>query len=171
MQNNKKDVYEIQNYIRAIQRADNEENLINPDGIYGAETAEAVMSYQIKKKLPATGRVDTNTWENIYSDYIVAAEILSPAQKVSFFPNNLKALKKGDKRDEVYILQGILRYYQRRNGEKETVEFTGIFDDNTEQVVVEIQKAANVNQTGIVDKLFWNKIVKLHNNRFFSENY
>ncbi len=171
IQNNSNDVYEIQNYLRKIQLANNEENLINPDGIYGNETVEAVMEYQIRNNIPATGRVDSFTWENIYRDYLVADEILSVPEKVSFFPLGISEFKKGDNYDEIYVLQTLIKAYDKRFGNPQILEITGVFDENTENAVREIQKAFDLPQTGKVDKRLWNKVVRFHNNRYFAESY
>ena len=169
IKNNKNDVYEIQRYLRAIQLANNEEKLINPDGIYGSETVEVVMEYQIKHNIPATGRVDSLTWDSIYRDYLIADESLSVPEKVAFFPLGIAELKKGDTYDEIYVLQALLRAYDKQSQNPQTVELTGIFDENTENAVKEIQRVFDLPQTGRVDKFLWNKAVRFHNNRYFSE--
>ena len=169
MQNNRNEVYEIQSYLRTIQLANNEERMINPDGIYGNETVEAVMEYQIRNNIPATGRVDSLTWDSIYRDYLIADEILSVPEKVAFFPLGIAEFKKGDEYDEIYVLQALIRAYDKRVENPQILEITGVFDENTENAVKEIQRAFNLPQTGRVNKTLWNKAVRFHNNRYFSE--
>ncbi|MBE7012435.1 MAG: peptidoglycan-binding protein [Ruminococcaceae bacterium] len=171
MQNNREDVYEIQNYLRAIQLANNESALLNPDGIYGSETVEAVIEYQIKNSIPATGRVDSFTWDSIYRDYNIAKENLSAPEKVSFFPLGVYELKKGDDYDEIYVLQALIRTYDKRLGNPQPLVITGVFDENTERAVKEIQRIFDLPQTGTVNKSLWNKMAKFHNDRYFSERY
>lgn len=170
-QNNRSDVYEIQNYLRRIQLANNEINLLNPDGIYGPETVEAVIAYQIKKNIPATGRVDSLTWEKIYEDFLIADERLSVPEKVSFFPLGIAEMKKGDAFDEIYVLQTLLRAFERWLENPNILEITGVYDDATEKSVKELQRVFGLEETGWVSKSLWNKAVRFHNNRYFSESY
>ena len=65
----REEIYELQLYLRVIQLARGLRPLVNPDGIYGAETREAVRNFQTANNLPPTGEVDTQTWDRIYEEY------------------------------------------------------------------------------------------------------
>ena len=56
--------FEAQRYLRALHfdAAAPEIPLINPDGIYGAETRDAVREFQRTHGLPVTGEIDYQTW-------------------------------------------------------------------------------------------------------------
>ena len=58
-------IYDLQTCLRRLQQERGVSPLV-PDGIYGAETAEAVRAHQRECGLPVTGRVDRETWDSIY---------------------------------------------------------------------------------------------------------
>ncbi len=165
----REEIYELQLYLRVIQLARGLRPLVNPDGIYGAETREAVRSFQTANNLPATGEVDTPTWDRIYAEYLIAQEILGIPEEIRAFPIGIRELKKGDRMDEIYVLQFLLRKNDRRLNKIGRVEFSGIFDDETEQSVMEFQRILGEEQTGIVDKMLWNKMARYHNVKYLNE--
>lgn len=165
----REEIYELQLYLRVIQLARGLRPLLNPDGIYGAETREAVRNFQTANNLPPTGEVDTQTWDRIYEEYLIAQEILGIPQGIRAFPLNISELKKGDTVDEIYVLQFLLRKNDRRLNNGGRVEFSGIFDDETERSVMDIQRLFGLEQTGIVDKFLWNKLAGYHNVKYLNE--
>lgn len=168
-ENNRSDVYELQTYLRTIQLVNGATNLLNPDGIYGRETTEAVMSFQIANNIPATGRVDSRTWERIFEEYLIAEEKLGVAEGVRIFPLGIAEMKKGDSYDEIYVLQVLLRKNENRLNMPALVSLSGVFDDETEAAVKEIQRIFGVEQTGIVNKQDWNRLARYHNVKYLSE--
>lgn len=58
-------IFELQTMLRKISRMHENVPLINPDGIYGNETANAVLQVQKIAGLPASGEVDLDTWRII----------------------------------------------------------------------------------------------------------
>ena len=169
MENNRAEVYELQRYLRIIQLAYGLRPLINPDGIYGAETIEAVRRFQIANNIPATGRVDTLSWNRIYEEYLVAQEILDVARAIRAYPSGVTELKKGDESDEIYVLQFLLRKNDKRLKRPQTVSLNGVFDNETERAVKELQRVLGKEQTGIVDKRLWNELADYHNVKYLNE--
>ena len=66
--------FEAQRYLRALHfdAAAPEIPLINPDGIYGAETRDAVREFQRTHGLPVTGEIDYQTWTALYAAFVEA---------------------------------------------------------------------------------------------------
>ena len=62
---NRANVYELQTYLRYISRFVKSIPLVNPDGIYGPKTKEAVIEFQKAFGLPVTGEADFETWTRI----------------------------------------------------------------------------------------------------------
>lgn len=62
-------VKEVQTYLRKISQAYPEIPRVEPDGIYGPETAAAVAGFQERFRLPVTGAVDLETWNAIFLVY------------------------------------------------------------------------------------------------------
>lgn len=162
-------IYELQFYLRTIQLAYGERNLINPDGIYGSETTEAVRRFQQQFNLPVTGMVDRATWDRIYEEYLKAEELLAPAERILLYPVSITELKVGDAYDEIYILQVLLKKNEERHYGNSNVQITGVYDEATENAVRDLQRTFNLPQTGIMDKLLWNRFVKYHNTKYLNE--
>lgn len=58
-------IYELQTMLREISKKHRDVPLINPDGIYGEDTTNAVLQVQKIAGLPQSGEVDFNTWKII----------------------------------------------------------------------------------------------------------
>lgn len=162
-------IYELQYYLRTIQLAYGETNLINPDGVYGSETTEAVRQFQQQFNLPVTGIVDRATWDKIYEEYLKAEEILAPAERILLYPVGIKELKPGDTYDEIYILQVLLKKNEERHYGNSNIKITGVYDEATENAVKDLQRTFNLPQTGIIDKMLWNRFVRYHNIKYLNE--
>ena len=165
----REEIYELQLYLRVIQLARGLRPLVNPDGIYGAETREAVRKFQTANNLSPTGEVDTQTWDRIYEEYLIAQEILEIPEEIRAFPIDIIELKKGDRMDEIYVLQFLLRKNDKRLNKAERVKFSGIFDDETERSVMDVQRLFGLEQTGKVDKFLWNRLASYHNIKYLNE--
>lgn len=61
----KQNIFELQVMLRRIHFADGTVDLINPDGLFGTETRDAVVQAQRIAGLSETGRVDLETWSAI----------------------------------------------------------------------------------------------------------
>lgn len=62
-------VREIQQFLRYISLTDSNIPYLTADGKFGPETQEAVKMFQRGVALPATGTVNTRTWETLRSEY------------------------------------------------------------------------------------------------------
>lgn len=62
---------------------------VTVDGVFGAETEEAVRAFQHKKHLPETGVVDAETWDYLYREFQGVSEtvldnpVLFPQEKAA----------------------------------------------------------------------------------------
>lgn len=66
---NPQNVYELQTALRFLRQTHKVMPLINPDGIYGAETTAAVAEAQRFFGLSPTGRADFETWRLLFENY------------------------------------------------------------------------------------------------------
>ena len=170
MNNHRANVYELQKFLRTIKLVDQKTtNLINPDGIYGSETTDAVREFQKEHSLPITGEADFATWTRIYEEYLIALEMITAASAIRGYPSGVDVLKFGDIFDEIFILQFLLRKYEERTGSDKRVEMNGIFDENTENAVKDIQGLLNLSKSGTVDKALWNRLALYHNAHYINE--
>ena len=63
--NDRENVFELQSMIREISKIEDGVRLINPDGLFLSETAEAVGEIQKLLGIAPTGEVDLETWSGI----------------------------------------------------------------------------------------------------------
>ena len=61
-------IRELQSAIRRLSRSHTAIPTLNPDGIYGSETAHAVGQYQRRFGLPITKEADAATWESLFTE-------------------------------------------------------------------------------------------------------
>ena len=62
-------IAEVQRYLRAVSYKHEEVPHVGIDGIYGEETARAVLAFQELFDLPATGRTDSETFALLYRGF------------------------------------------------------------------------------------------------------
>ena len=153
-------IREIQEYLRTIALTDNNYNELAVDGIFGNETAEAVRRYQLVNGLPVTGTVDSITWERLSSDYLNALTLFSEAVPLRVFPSPQHRIRIGDSGEVVYILQAMLNTL---GNAAEAIAVTGKFDQATQSRVKELQKMSGFEETGEVDRAFWDHLASWYN--------
>ena len=62
-------VKELQYMLAVLAEFNDELPMLNIDGIYGKDTANAVRAFQRRKNLPVTGIADRKTWDMIYRQF------------------------------------------------------------------------------------------------------
>ncbi len=134
------------------------------DGVFGPITEEAVIAFQKIFNLSNYGTVDKATWYRIvylYTSVKRLAELDSEGQRL--FGESLTypdAISEGDSGKKVTILQYFLSILAEFYDNIPFVKITGEFGNQTKFAVVEVQKATNLPQTGVVDDVTWNEIYR-----------
>lgn len=164
-------VRELQEMLRVISREDPALPVINPDGMYGRETAEAVRIFQSRRGLSPTGTVDAETWDAIVREAAAVTEELSGGAPISPFPSASYVTKSGERSPIVYIIQAMLTEICPAYDGVPTEHITGVYDEETEKCVKLFQKYNRLEQTGQVDKKTWNALAKSFNVFAFNNNY
>ncbi|MBE7076545.1 MAG: hypothetical protein E7374_01490 [Clostridiales bacterium] len=110
---------------------------LNVDGVFGANTARAVRSFQANNNLTQDGIVGRNTWNAILN--------LNPTSQT---------LRLGSKQSAVIYLQQLLTSFLYDVG---TID--GIFGSNTDRAVREFQRENGLTEDGIVGRNTWNALI------------
>lgn len=155
-------VYELQDYLRTIARANPKIFLLVPDGIFGDETTLAVSQFQEIFNLPVTGKVDFETWVVIINEKDRILFELSLPIQVSPIDNSDLPLKKGDKNQHVAILQIMLIFVAEKFDNINKISATGLFDEPTEAAIKQWQGVSGLSQNGVVDKKTWNSLAAFY---------
>lgn len=162
----KEHIREIQTYLRDIAHADTNIPLLTPDGIYGRETADAVLAFQKAYGLEPTGAVDEATWYEIQKQHRNAHEYLSAQPGIQVFPFSEYIITVGTSGIAVAMLQlmmnGLAGLYENLPGQN----ITGTFDRNNKRAVEMFQIIFGTSPTGEVDAVTWNLITEVFNKHY-----
>lgn len=135
------------------------------DGVYGAGTRNAVLSFQRYKGLPQTGEVDERTWNSLYSaykgavDYLAEEEIL---ERVNTEPFPGVVLRLGDNGQSVRVFKTYLNYISQFFYDIPPLAESTLFDRRAQSAVSEFQRIFSLPQTGQVNERTWNSIAEVY---------
>lgn len=155
-------VYELQSYLRNLGKLDKDISRVVPDGIFAAETTEAVKSFQKKYNLAQTGTVDFETWEMIKSKNAQAVFTASEPVQIVRITNEDLPLVKGMDNVRVYTLHLMLNNVADRFDNFSHIPLQSLFDGNTEREVRRWQRVAAIEESGQVDKETWNYLAEFY---------
>ena len=159
---NKRDVRQVQQYLRRASQADDRIPGIGVDGIFGPETEAAVRAFQRAYRLPDTGVVDRITWQALAEVDAAIREYHRPAVGPALLRGGEKSVGPETQDERVWIVQAVLHRLHRDGVIAQPVEMTGRFDSATEQAVRQIQRMALLPVTGAVDRPTWQAAVQLY---------
>ena len=161
--NRRAEIYELQTMLRLLSQTNPNLPLVNPDGIYGAETEKAVLAFQNDNGLPPTGIVDFGTWTAITNAYQNAMRFTRRGLALFPFPPGNYTVRKGERNNLVYIIQIMLSGIDTAYDIFSDIEITGIYDDKTENAVRNFQRLSRLPESGLVDGITWDRLALDHN--------
>lgn len=152
----------LQTYLREISFFDGSIPRVPIDGIYGTDTRDAVGEFQRTRSLPVTSRVNSETWNAVYGEYLRLKRANTREPTVSFFPDHSPsyAAELGEKSSFVAIVQLMLRELSADFDEIGELEIDGIFGEATAEAVRAFQRASLLAVTGKVDLETYNRLSK-----------
>lgn len=158
-------VYEIQQYLRLLSLYGYDIPMIIPDGIYGAETRQAISAFQFLAGLPVSGIVDYETWQALYAAYESVQNITTRSVPIYPFEEFLSdgKITVGNTLPLVYIIQIILRTIGVAYKNFENQEITGVYDVQTENNILDFQRINGIPTTGQVDRITWDRLADAYN--------
>lgn len=170
-ENRRRAVMFIQQTLRAVYETDKTVPLINPDGIYGEDTAQAVRVFQSVYGFEQTGVVDLETWKGLCDEKKRIDGIMAGGIPIQPFPSSDYVARKGEESTFVHIVQIMLSeldvVYDNLGG----LETDGVYGDVTEAHVTRFQGHHNIDQTGEVNLETWNMLATSFNSFFNNERY
>ncbi len=150
-------IREVQGYLRLIASRYPSVAELQPDGIFGSLTTEAVREFQKQFALPITGVVDFDTWDTIYRVYLpIAAERNSANHIGQPFPSEEGVIRLGDSGLAVELLHAHMNQLGRQYRNITVVSDNSSFGEETRRNILEIQRVSRLPQTGEVDAATWN---------------
>jgi peptidoglycan hydrolase-like protein with peptidoglycan-binding domain len=150
-------IREIQGYLHGLSHIQNSIRPLAPDGIYGKETATAVLEFQRQHALHPTGAIDTATWNAIVAAYL--EEFPPASEEIPLFSLGIKAYAMGDSGTNVLLIQAVLEGIHRSFFNLPSVQLTGEYTENTAKAVRGFQKVSGFPETGIVTPKVWRRML------------
>lgn len=138
----------------------------NPDGVFGAETTDAVRKFQEVFGLTPDGIVGKATWYRIayiYTSVKRLAELSGEGIRVSELSQQYPSvLAPGAEGSYVRILQYYLDVISQFYNTVPPVESTGVYDSQTTDAVIAFQKTYGLPTDGIVGRNTWEDIQRAY---------
>ncbi len=145
----------LQTMLRVIAEDDNTLPTVVPDGIYGPETMKAVIELQRRAGLPLTGITDQRTWNTIVRHYEPAQIRVGTAEPIEIIMDPGQVFRTGDSGAYIGLIQAMLIWLSKFNPEIPILNYTGIFDLQTQTSLAGFQLLAGLPETGELDKITW----------------
>ena len=158
-------VRDIQTFLYTISQIDPLVPRVNPDGIYGPETAEAVRVFQETYLGFGDGRVDFATWQALVAHYRTAQTALREPERIAPFTVFLKGgrLILGDRSDIIMIVRIMLANIGLDHATSEGIPITDLFDDAMEEAILSFQYTNGLEPDGIIDRNTWDRLAIAYN--------
>lgn len=157
-----KPVSSLQHMLGELSYAHEQLPFVAVDGVFGEETLEAVMTFQREFSPPVTGRVDQRTWDDIVRHYRAWERERARPLPLRAFPPRPFQIEPGDQDDTMALVQTMFRSL---SGILEGIlsdEGEGYHGPRSEHNVRWLQRAAGLEQTGIMDRFAWNMLARLY---------
>jgi N-acetylmuramoyl-L-alanine amidase len=161
------DVQRIQNFLNRIRiNYPAIPRIEDPNGVFGADTATAVQTFQSINALTQDGIVGPATWNKITQVYVAVtklAELNGEGTRVSIGttpPSSV--LSVGSRGNDVLELQFILNTIAASYPEVPDVIQDSLFDTRTRDSVLAFQKTFGLPQDGVVGPATWAKLYSVY---------
>ncbi len=166
--NRREAVTNLQRYLRELSYGTDGTNTVPLDGIYDTATRDALTDFQRQMGLPATGIADKRTWDTLFDEYLEATQTARSRRGLYFFPQTPLGyeVSPGDTLTLVRIIQLLLQELRVTYDIFEDVVESGTYDAATEQAIYDFQRIHGLPETGRVDEMTWNAIVREYGNLY-----
>ena len=145
----------LQTMLRVLAEDDPTLPPLVPDGIFGQETANAILAFQRKYGLPTTGVADQQTWDAIVPAYEKALVRVDKTQPIEIIMDPGKVYILGESSPYLYLMQSMLLFLSELHPDISTPTHTGTLDSPTSEALAGFQLLAGLPPTGELDKLTW----------------
>jgi len=150
----------LQTMLRVLAEDDPSLPTLVPDGIYGQDTANAILAFQRRNGLPITGTADQKTWEAVVRAYEPALIRVGKAAPIEIIMDPGKVYVLGDSSPYLYLLQSMLLFLSQLHPSIDTPTHSGTLDSPTSEALAGFQLLAGLPPTGELDKITWKYLVE-----------
>lgn len=132
------------------------------DGIFGEKTLEAVMRFQQELHLPVTGIVDWVTWNAVRDKWMDLEKQLANPRALRAFPGEKCWVEPGADKEFMILPQTMFLVLSRQFNGVAPYEADGIHGTTSSDNVRWLQRAAGMEETGIMDAVTWAVLCDLY---------
>ncbi|MBQ7901057.1 MAG: peptidoglycan-binding protein [Clostridia bacterium] len=152
----------LQTMLRNISGNYEDVPLVVPDGIFGAQTLEAVQAFQQLFGLEPDGVVNFNTWNKIVEiSRQVNAENASGMPVLAYNESNEDILP-GETIIDLYVIQAMMKALAAVIESFDDIEVTGTHDRPSVDAVKKIQVVVGMDDNGIITVEFYDNLAQLY---------
>lgn len=151
-----------QTYLRRISHTYSDIPKVIPDGKYGEQTEASVEGFQKKFKMEPTGVLDKQTWDKILLVYSDIIQFEGEPEPVYAYPSGTYVILPGGEDDNLYVIQSMMFVLSKHFSNIEPPLISGIYDEQSVITVKQFQKVFGMQENGIIEKTFWDKLAKLY---------
>lgn len=145
-------IMQIQRILRDLELLDNEYSSVPISGAFESETRDAVVDFQSKYGLKPTGIVDYETWSLMHLLHHSSRFERHGVRRVQIIPDSPSfVILPGQKDDIVYVIQYMLSQISIHYDDFGVIEFTGIYDEATENAIKAFQRKNLLDENGVID--------------------
>ena len=156
------EIRQIQEQLREISFFDSRIERVVPDGIYGEQTRSSVESFQRANNLYVTGEVDNDTWDKIFEVYEESIKNHKRNVPVQIINEERIPYKVGDADASLYVIQAMIVALSDKFENITRVSVNGIYDQETQNAVEEIQIISGITPNAQIDREFLNSLSELY---------
>ena len=149
----------LQTMLRVLAQDDAALPDLVPDGIFGQDTANAIVAFQRKYGLPITGVADQATWDIIVPAYEAAFVRVGKATPIEIIMDPGQVYVLGDSSPYLYLMQSMLLFLSQLHPDITTPSHSGTLDSPTSEALAGFQLLAGLPPTGELDKITWKYLV------------
>ena len=151
-----------QTFLREIGNKYEEMPTVIPDGVFGEQTEASVKWFQNFRGLPVTGVIDKQTWDTLLEDYLILLAEREPPVCVNILPKDFDVILPNEENRYLHSIQSIMKNLSKEFDTVPDLDVTGIHDEASVNSVRSLQKILGKEETGNIDKNFWNDLVSIY---------
>ena len=134
---------------------------LQPDGRFGERTLEAVLHFQKQMGLPITGVVDQDTWHTLREEWLAVERELAHPRQLRAFPVGERT-DAGESKEYLFVVQAMFQALSRVLDEIQEEQIDGIHNGNSVENVRWLQRRAQLDETGVLDRETWDALAQLY---------
>jgi len=155
-------VRSLQYMLRRISLVDEYLPQLKADGVFGEETLEAVMLFQRERHPPVTGEVDLDTWNAIRDRWDQVEQSLGEARPVRVYPAGNRQVEPGSTNEFMILPQTMFQVLSEYLEGITVHDPNGTHGPESSQNTRWLQRAAGLQETGIMDRRTWDMLSRLY---------